>query len=111
MPKSITPRQLDNVRAADQFRAMKRLSRRRTRALPLMMAELAMASWETIARRTAMIARGTITTAEYQRMVMEKAAALQQSAIAVMTARGKKAALAPWHKRATANARRLRRKT
>jgi len=76
-----------------------------------MMAELAMASWETIARRTAMIARGTITSAEYQRMVIEKAAALQQSAIAMMTGRGKKAALAPWHKRATANARRLRRKT
>jgi len=90
---------------------MKRLSRRRTRALPLLMAELAMASWETIARRTAMIARGTCTPAEYQRMVAEKAAALQQSAIAVMTGRGKKAMLAPWHKRATANARRLRRKT
>jgi len=44
-------------------------------------------------------------------MVIEKAAALQQSAIAMMTGRGKKAALAPWHKRATANARRLRRKT
>ena len=76
-----------------------------------MMAELAMASWETIARRTAMIARGTLGPAEYQRMVIEKAAALQQSAIAVMTGRGKKAALSPWHKRAAANARRLRRKT
>jgi hypothetical protein len=77
----------------------------------MMMAELAMASWETIARRTAMIARGVCTPAEYQRMLMEKAAAMQQSAIAVMTGRGKKAALSPWHKRATANARRLRRKT
>jgi hypothetical protein len=77
----------------------------------MMMAELAMASWETIARRSAMIARGTCTPAEYQRMVMEKAAALQQSAIAAMTGRGKKASLDPWHKRATANARRLRRKT
>jgi len=76
-----------------------------------MMAELAMVSWETIARRTAMITRGTLTSAEYQRMVMEKAAALQQSAIAVMTGRGKKAAIRPWHKHATANARRLRRKT
>jgi hypothetical protein len=76
-----------------------------------MMAELAMASWETIARRTAMIARGACTPAEYQRMVMEKAAALQQSAIAVMTGRGKQAALQPWHRRATANARRLRRKS
>jgi hypothetical protein len=58
-----------------------------------------------------MIARGTITTAEYQRMVMEKAAALQQSAIAIMTGQGEKAALQPWYKRATASARRLRRKT
>ena len=58
-----------------------------------------------------MIAKGVCTPAEYQRMVFEKAAALQQSAIAVMTGRGNKAALAPWHKRATANARRLRRKS
>jgi len=72
-----------------------------------MMAELAMASWETVARRTAMIARGACSPTEYQRMVIEKAAALQQSAMAVMTGRGKKAALRPWHRRATANARRL----
>jgi hypothetical protein len=85
--------------------------RRRARPLPLMMAELAMASWETIARRTAMIARGTLSPAEYQRMFIEKAAALQQSAMAVMTGRGREAALRPWHSRATANARRLRRKT
>jgi len=58
-----------------------------------------------------MIARGALSPAEYQRMVLEKAAALQESALAMMTGRGKKAALAPWHKRATANARRLRRKT
>jgi hypothetical protein len=58
-----------------------------------------------------MIARGALSPAEYQRMVLEKAAALQESALAMMTGRGKKAAIAPWHKRATANARRLRRKT
>jgi len=102
---------LDTTLAADQVRVMKRLARRRTRALPLMMAELLTASWETVARRTTMIAQGTCTPKEYQRMMLEKAAALQQSAIAVMTGRGKKAALAPWHKRATANARRLRRKS
>jgi len=90
---------------------VKRLTHRRRRALPMMMAELAMASWETIARRTALIGRGACTPAEYQRMIIEKAAALQQSAIAVMTGRGKKAVIAPWHRRATANARRLRRKT
>jgi hypothetical protein len=83
---------------------------RRPRPLSLMMAELAIASWETIARRTTMIARGVCTPAEYQRMVMEKTAALQQSAMAVLTGRGQKAALAPWHKRARANAKRLRRK-
>ena len=85
--------------------------RRRTRSFALLMAELAMASWETIARRTALIARGACTPAEYQRMMIEKAAALQQSAMAVTTGRDKKAALRPWHKRATANARRLRRKS
>ena len=90
---------------------MKRPIRRPARTFPGMMAELAVASWETIARRTAMIAGGRITPAEYRRMVIEKAAALQRSAIAVMTGRGKKAVLAPWHKRATANARRLSRKT
>jgi hypothetical protein len=76
-----------------------------------MMAELFTASWETMARRSSMIAKGVCPPVEYQRMVIEKAAALQQSAIAVMTGRGNKAALAPWHKRATANARRLRRKS
>ena len=85
--------------------------RRRVRSFPLLMAELAMASWETIAHRTALIARGACTPEEYQRMVMEKAAAWQQSAMAVMTGRGKKAALRPWHRRATANARRVRRKS
>ncbi len=89
----------------------KRRTARRMPALPWMMAELAMASWETIARRTTMIALGACSPAEYQRMVIEKAAALQQSAIAVMTGGGKKAALRPWHSRATANARRLRRKS
>jgi hypothetical protein len=44
-------------------------------------------------------------------MILEKAAALQESTMAMMTGRGKKAALAPWHRRAKANARRLRRKT
>jgi hypothetical protein len=89
---------------------MKRLASRRTHTLPIMMTELVIASWETIAQRTAMIARGACSPAEYQRMIMEKAVAWQQSAMAMMTGRGKKSALAPWHKRAMANARRLRRK-
>ena len=44
-----------------------------------MMAEMMLASWETIARRTLLIARDTCTPAEYRRMVIEKAAALQRS--------------------------------
>jgi hypothetical protein len=90
---------------------VKTFTHRRRRALPMMMAEMVMASWETIARRTALIARGACTSAEYQRMIIEKAAAFERSAMAMITARGKKAVLAPWHRRATANARRLRRKT
>jgi hypothetical protein len=74
------------------------------------MAELMMASWETIARRSLMMVQGTCSPAEYRRMAIEKAAALRQSAMAVMSGRGQTAVLAPWHKRATANARRLRRK-
>jgi hypothetical protein len=88
---------------------MAKLSSRRRRALPLMVAELMMASWETIARRSVMMAKGTCSPAEYRRMAMEKAAAMQLSALAVMGGRGKRQALAPWHKRATANAKRLRR--
>ncbi len=77
-----------------------------------MMAELTLASWETIARRTCMMVGGTCSPAEYQRMVLEKTQAAQHSAIVLMSGRTRDltAALAPWHGRATANARRLRRK-
>ncbi len=89
---------------------MKMHSPRPSPAYPVMMAELMMASWETIARRSLMMVQGACSPAEYQRMAMEKAAAFQLSALAVLTGRGEKAALAPWHRRATLNARRLRRK-
>jgi hypothetical protein len=73
-----------------------------------MMSQLAMSSWETIFRRSLMMALGTCSPAEYQRMVMEKAAALQASTLALMTGRGNAAALAPYLVRSKANARRLR---
>jgi hypothetical protein len=88
---------------------MKKPSRKR-RPLPLMMTELMLASWETIALRSLMMASGACSPAEYQRMALEKAAAFQQSALAAMTGRGQQAVLAPWHRRATANARRLRKR-
>ena len=79
-------------------------------ALPVMMARLTLASWETMLRRTLMMARGTCTPAEYRRMTAEKATAVQMSMAALMTGRSQAAVLAPFVKRTQANAKRLRRK-
>lgn len=81
-------------------------------SLPLMMAELTFASWETIAHRTCMMVGGTCSPAEYRRMVLEKTQAAQHSAVVLMSGSTHDfaAALAPWHGRATANARRLRKR-
>ena len=78
-------------------------------ALPMMMTDLTLSSWETIFHRTLMMAQGTCSAAEYQRMGMEKAAAVQKSMTA-FTGQGHTAALAPFVTRARANAKRLRRK-
>ena len=89
----------------------KRKRRRAVPPLPLMMAELTWASWETVARRAWMMADGSCSTAEYQRMVQEKTRAAQRSTKALMLRGGSlAAALAPWHAPAVANARRLRKK-
>ena len=77
-------------------------------ALPLMMTELATASWETVWHRTALMMTGECSTAEYQRMLTEKMAALHLAGTAMMTGGDAEAVLRPFHKRATANARRLR---
>ncbi len=79
--------------------------------LPILLAEMTLASWETIARRSLMIALGTCSPAEYRRMVTEKAMAMQRSAFALMLPARRDpaaAAIAPWHRAARANARRLR---
>jgi len=76
----------------------------------MMMARLTVASWETILRRTLMMASGSCSAAEYRRMAAEKAAAMQISTAALMRGRGQAAVLAPFVNRARANARRLRRK-
>ncbi len=78
-------------------------------AVPTMMAELAMASWETIWHRSVMMAMGTCSAAEYQRMVMEKTTAIQLATVALATGKGDAAVVAPFLSRARANARRLRR--
>ena len=78
--------------------------------LPMMMTQLAMSSWETIFHRSMMMAQGTCSMVEYQRMVAEKTAAMQISAAALMTGKSHSAVLAPFLTRARSNARRLRRK-
>jgi 3-deoxy-D-arabino-heptulosonate 7-phosphate (DAHP) synthase len=86
------------------------MTKKRSRNFPAMMTQLTLSSWETIFHRTLMMAQGNCSVAEYQRMVMEKAAAMQASSLAVMTGRGHAAAVAPYLLRSRANARRLRMK-
>lgn len=78
-------------------------------ALPMMMARLTMASWEIIFRRGMMMAQGTCTPDEYQRMAEEKVAAVQTSMLAMARGRSHAAMLAPFVSRTRANVKRLRR--
>ena len=77
-------------------------------ALPMMFAELAFASWETVWHRTALMATGACTAAEYELMVHEKMSAMQVAGMALLTGQAADDILRPYHKRATANAKRLR---
>jgi hypothetical protein len=86
------------------------MSKRMSRNFPAMMTQLTLSSWETIYHRSLMMAQGTLSVAEYQRMFMEKAAAVQASTLALMSGQGHAAMVAPYLVRCRANARRLRRK-
>jgi len=91
---------------------MPRRKRGSALALPTMMAELSVASYEVIARRMLIMATGTCSPAEYKRMVHEKTAAATSTTLRLVKSGGRVPAaslLAPWHNRATANAKRLRR--
>ncbi len=91
----------------------KRSGGRGARPVGLVMAELAFASWEVIARRSWMMATNACSPAEYQKMVHEKTAATMATASLLARGPGRAsvgALLAPWHSRATANAKRLRRR-
>ncbi len=77
-------------------------------ALSLMCAELALASWETIWHRTALMATGACTVAEYERMVGEKMHAVQQASLALLSGAAPEAVLRPFHAPAVANAKRLK---
>jgi hypothetical protein len=80
--------------------------------MPFMAMQLAMSSWEVIARRTMMMAQNRCSPHEYQRMMLEKLQAVQQTGITLATSGGMpdpEALMRPWHRRAVANAKRLRR--
>jgi len=78
--------------------------------LPAMMTELMFSSFETIARRSWMLAQGTCSPTEFARMVLEKQQALSLSGFALLSGASAASILAPFHRGAAANAKRLRRK-
>jgi hypothetical protein len=77
--------------------------------LPMMMAELTAASVETVWHRTTLMMFGMCSAAEYQRMVEEKMHASQAAAFALLRGESAEAVIKPYHKKAVANAKRLRR--
>ena len=88
-------------------------SERKTVCLPLMMVDLMLASWETAARRMLLISKNKCSQAEYQRMVSEKTQAAMASGLKLISSNGQASIvslIAPWLSRATANAKRLRKK-
>lgn len=89
------------------------MKRSKPTSLPLLMTSLTLRSWETIARRTLLIAQNRCSPAEYQRMVSEKAEAAMESWMRLMSSGGRASMaslLAPWNTRATANSKRLSKK-
>ncbi len=92
---------------------MARKKHRSTAALPLKFAQLGLASMEVIARRTMLMASGKCSPAEYRRMVREKMAAAAATGMKLMTTGGRASTaslISPWHSKATANVKRLRRR-
>lgn len=77
------------------------------------MTNLMFASWETVAHRMLLISQNKCSQAEYLRMVTEKAQAATSTGLAFMSSYGQasmSSLMAPWLKKASANAKRLRKK-
>jgi hypothetical protein len=92
---------------------MKVRKRRKAVPLPLMMMNMTLASWETIVRRTMLIAERKCSQSEYRRMVGEKAQAAMETGLRLALSGGQASItslMAPWYRRVAANAKRLRRK-
>jgi hypothetical protein len=87
------------------------MAKRKAPAGPFMLAHIFLASSETVARRCWMMATGTCSAEEYQRMVLEKLRASQQMSAAALSGDPSLAKLfAPWYRATRRNARRLRKK-
>ena len=74
----------------------------------MMMVQLALASWETIGLRIALMAQGACTVSEYQLMASEKVEALQLSTLALLAGGSQDEIVKPYLQRAQSNASRLR---
>ena len=82
-------------------------------SLPGMLTSMTMASWETIMRRSFLIAQNACPQEEYLRMVQEKAEATMESGMKLIWSGGQASMaslIAPFHSRAVKNAKRLRKK-
>ena len=90
---------------------MKTRKRRHGLSLAVMMSDMMLASCETITRRFLLITQNDCSPAEYRRMVKEKTEAAARSTVRLVSGRATiTSLLVPWHSRAIANARRLRKK-
>ena len=89
---------------------MRKRRRKRSTQSVADLVDLALASWETVALRSLLIAQGRCSFAEYSRMAAEKiqAASLSAAWLARNPGRAGPGAIAPWRRLAVANARRLR---
>src|SRR5947209_8693736 len=77
-------------------------------AFPTTMAQLALASWETIGYRLVLIAQGACTVSEFQLMASEKIEAVQLSTLALLVGSSHEEVVRPYLQRAQNNASRLR---
>jgi hypothetical protein len=76
-----------------------------------MMTDLMLSSWETIARRSLLIAQNQCSPLEYHLMLTEKAHAAMETGVQLISAGGAPAItslISPWLKRSKANSKRLR---
>ena len=72
-----------------------------------------LSSWETIARRSLLIAQNQCSPLEYHRMVSEKAMAAMETGFRLISTGGNaplESLLTPWLKRSRANSKRLRKR-